>query len=93
MAPIRSSECGESSIRYAPGAGPCQYLPTSARAVSRWLFVVRRQAVAQTRLASTRPRYLISESPRSGRRHKAWGASPRMSRGKNVQARGVGDSI
>ena len=35
---------------------------------------------------------LNSESPRSGRQHKAWGVSPRIGLGKAIKAREAGGS-
>gem|GEM_PF-4689508 len=36
------------------------------------------------------PQNLSSESPRSGRQHKAWGVSPRIAFGKAIKAREAG---
>jgi hypothetical protein len=40
----------------------------------------------------TKPQALNSESPRSGRQRKAWGASPRIAIGKAIKAREAGGS-
>jgi hypothetical protein len=43
-------------------------------------------------LLTLRRQDLISESPRSGRQHKAWGVSPRFASGKAIEACEAGGS-